>query len=190
MASAAVRKNRYNNPRATYGSVAYDLDYSGGAIRKRQGEEALRERPMVRPRERAAVRPKVRVREAGHVSLFAVVGFLAVGVFSVLLILSYIQLTSLSDDIAGLKSQISTLETQETKLRTQYELAFDLSSIETKVTSNGSMVKPQSGQILYLDLSEPDSVVRFEKGEQPLAGVTGALAGVKKVFGNIVEYFR
>lgn len=184
MASVAeVKKNRYNTARATYGSAAYDLDYHrGGAI--------TAPRPLVRPRERRAVRPKARVREAGKVSLFAVVGFLAVGVFAVLVLMSAIQLTTLSDEVAALNQQMTTLRSEESKLRTQYELAFDLASIEESVTANGSMVKPQSGQIIYLDLSEPDSVVLFEESETPLKGVEGALQSANEVISNVVEYFK
>lgn len=181
--AAAVKRNRYNSARATYGSVAYDLDaLPGGSI--------AAPRPLVRPREQTRARPKVRVREAGQVSLFAVVGFLAIGVFAVLVLMSGIQLTTLSDDIAGLNSQMTTLQSQEANLRTEYALAFDLNSIESAVTSNGSMAKPQSGQIIYLDLSEPDSVVLFEQDETPLKGAEGMLQGVKEVFTNVVEYFQ
>ncbi len=188
--AAAVKRNRYNSARATYGSAAYDLDYQGGAARVLGGSEVLQPRPLVRPRERAAVRPKVRVREAGKVSLFAVVGTLAVGVFAVLVLMSGVQLTTLSDDIAALNKEMTVLRSEESKLRTQYELAFDLTTIEAGVTSNGSMVKPQSEQIIYLDLSEPDSVVLFDRGETPLQGVAGAVESIRQVFSNVVEYFR
>jgi hypothetical protein len=181
--AAAVKRSRYNSARATYGSTAYDLDY------RRGGVEAV-PRPLVRPREKAAVRPKVRVREAGKVSVFAVAGFLAVGVFALLVILSGIQLTALSDDIAALNKEMTVLQGEEGRLRTQYELAFDLASIQSAVTSNGSMVKPQSGQILYLDLSEPDSVVLFRREEPPLKGVSGAFESAKEVITNVLEYFK
>lgn len=189
--AAAAKRSRYSSPRATYGSVAYDLDYAERTARPlRGGEEVLQPRPMVRPRERAVARPRIKTREAGKVSLFAVVGFLAVGVFAVLLIMSCIQLNTYSDEIAGLKTELSSLQSEETKLRTQYELAFDLASIETAVTSNGSMVKPQSGQILYMDLSEPDSVVVFHDKETPVEGAGGLWAGVQEILGNMVEYFK
>lgn len=191
MATAAVRKNRYSTARATYGSVAYDLDYAeGGSLSRRAGEETLRPRPLVRPRERAAVRPKVRVREAGSVSLFAVIGFLTVGIFATMFIMGCAQLAAYSDDIASLDKQLTALQSEESRLRTEYKLAFDLSGIEQDVTADGGMVKPQTGQIIYIDLSEPDSVVLFEEAETPITGVQGALAGLKQVFDNIVEYFR
>ena len=96
MASAAARrKSRYAHPRGTYGNLAYAQPAARPL--ERGGSEVLRPQPKVRPRERALTRPKVRVREAGQISVFAVVGFLAVGVFAVLLMLSTVQLTMVSD---------------------------------------------------------------------------------------------
>lgn len=193
MASAAATKkrNRYPGAHATYGNVAYDLNYASTVARPLHGgEETAQPRPLVRPREGAAARPKVRVREAGQISLFAVVGFLAVGVFAVLVLMSSIQMITVSDDIAELKSQLTVLQKEEAKLRTQFELAFDQASIETKMTADGTMMRPQSGQIFYLDLSEPDSVEVFEDSGVPLAGAAGALGSIGDVFGSVVEYFR
>lgn len=181
--AVAAKRNRYNSSRATYGSVAYGLDY-------RQGGAITAPRPLVRPREETVARPRIRVREAGRVSLFAVVGAMAIGVFAVLVLLSGIQLTTISDDIAGLKREITTLQSKEAQLVTQYELAFDLASIEAAVTINGSMAKPQDGQVIYLDLSEPDSVVLAKREETPLKGVEGMLHGVREVFSNVVAYFK
>lgn len=186
-ATAAKRKHRYAAVGATYGNAAYDLDRA--AV---YGEESplTRQRPLVRPREEVRARPRVRTREAGKVSLFAVVGFLAVGIFCALAILGNVELMRLSSDVSGLKNDLAALQSEEKQLRTQYELAFDLSTVEENVTSNGSMVKPQEGQILYLDLSEPDSVVLFQEEAEPLQGVEGVLAGIREIFDNVVEYFR
>ena len=118
MASATARKRtRYAETRGTYGNLAY----AEPAVRplERGGAEVLRPQPKVRTRERAAVRPKVRVREAGQISVFAVVGFLAVGVFAVLLMLSTVQLTRVSDEMISLKSQLSNLQSEEKKLMAQ-----------------------------------------------------------------------
>ena len=152
MASATARKKSgYAQPRGTYGNLAYAQP--AARPQERTGSQVLRPQPKVRPRERALTRPKVRVREAGQISVFAVVGFLAVGVFAILLMLSTIQLTMVSDEVVSLRDQLSALESEEAKLMAQYELAFDPSVIEDKVTADGSMVKPQAGQIYTLDLS-------------------------------------
>ena len=148
MASATARKKSgYAQPRGTYGNLAYAQP--AARPQERTGSQVLRPQPKVRPRERALTRPKVRVREAGQISVFAVVGFLAVGVFAILLMLSTIQLTMVSDEVVSLRDQLSALESEEAKLMAQYELAFDPSVIEDKVTADGSMVKPRQGRFTH-----------------------------------------
>ena len=74
----------------TYGNVAYAPVYEGNAVRVPRREETLQPKPRVRPREqeRTLTRTRVQVREAGEVSPFAVIGFLAVGIFAALLLWS------------------------------------------------------------------------------------------------------
>ena len=186
MASAAARKrSRYaQTTHSVYGNLAYAPGLE--RVPQRGGSEVLRPRPKSRPKERALVRPKVQVREAGQVSVFAVVGFLAVGVFAVLLMLSTVQLTMVSDEVVSLRSELSDLQSEEAKLMAQYELAFDPSTIEEKVTADGSMVKPAAGQIYTLDLSEADSVVHYD---QESTG-TGFLATVQGMIDSALSYFR
>ena len=151
----AARKIRYSS----YGNVAYDPAYGSGAVRAPRGTEVAQ--PRVLPREHAVARPKVALRPAGQISLFAVAGFLAVAVFAVMVLMSYVQLNVLSDEVVDLRSEYSSLKAEEARLLAQYELAFDLKSIETAVTAEGHMVKPQSSQIHYMDLSGNDSVVVY-----------------------------
>ena len=176
MATAVKRRSRYTN----YSRVPYDA-YDGSAARQLQREEVLRPRPMVRPRER--------VREAGLVSPFAVVGFLAVGVFAVLLLFSYVQLTTISQQVVELRSEMTALQSEEAKLRTAYELSYDLSSIEETMTASGAMVRPQNGQVVYVDLSEPDTVTFFNQDEAA-AGLDGMFESVKSIASEIVAYFQ
>jgi len=125
----------------------------------------------------------------GSVSIFAVVGFLAVGVFAILVLMSSIRMITLSDDIAQLKTDLGVLQKEEAKLRTQYELAFDQTTIEKNMTATGTMVKPQDGQILYLDLSAPDSVVLFQEEGRGQEGAGGPLAVVREILDNVKAYF-
>ena len=84
----ATRRRSQLSSYRTYGSVAYAPAYDGTAVRAPRREEVLRPKPRVRPRERVLTRTQVQVREAGQASVFAVIGFLAVGVFAALLLLS------------------------------------------------------------------------------------------------------
>lgn len=184
---AAAVKRRNSRP-YDYDAVPYGA-YDGSAARQLRQEEVLQPRPVVRPRERAAARPRVRLREAGVVSPFAVVGFLAVGVFAVLLLFSYVQLMAISQQVAGLRSEMTALQSEEAKLRAEYELAYDLDAIEGELTSSGAMVEPRSGQIVYVDLSEPDTVTLFRQ-EEGGSGVEGLFQSVKSIAKEIVTYFR
>lgn len=181
--ATAVKRRKYSK----YDTIPFNM-YDGSAARQLQQDEVLQPRPLVRPRERAMVRPKVRVREAGAVSPFAVVGFLAVAVFTVLLLFSYVQLAVISDQVVSLRSDLTTLKTEEAKLRAQYELAYDLDSIESTLTADNSMVKPQNGQVIYVDLSEPDTVTYFNE-EDKASGLEGAMDSIRSIFTEIVEYF-
>ena len=120
---------------------------------------------------------------------FAVVGFLAVGVFAVLLLFSYVQLTTISQQVVELRSEMTALQSEEAKLRTAYELSYDLSSIEETMTASGAMVRPQNGQVVYVDLSEPDTVTFFNQDEA-VAGLDGMFESVKSIASEIVAYFQ
>ncbi len=189
MAATMARRSQYGTVRrSVYGRRPELEAYDGNAARVLEGGEILAPRPQVRPRERAISRPQIQVREAGKVSLFAVVGFLAVAVFAALVLMSNVQTAALSDRVVELSGELSDLQSQEAKLRAQYELAFDLAEIEETLTANGTMVKPQSSQIIYLDLSEPDSVVFFDEEEE--SALDGLLEQLGQLFGGAVEYFR
>jgi len=177
MAETVRRKSRY----ATYNNAC-----DGSAARKL--EQHASTGVEVRPRRRVVARPKIRVREAGQVSVFAVAGFLAVGICAILLLLCYIELASVSDEVVALRGQLDGLKEEGAELRAQYELAYDLNNLEKTLTQSGKMIRPQNGQIFYIDLSEPDSVVRFD--EEPAQGAGGALESVKQLIASILAYFQ
>lgn len=179
MASAAKRR-----PYDPYRNISYA--YDGSAARVLEREEVLQPRPQVRPRHQTVARPKVKTREAGHVSLFAVSGFAAVAVLAVLILMSYVQLDTISGEVVSLSGEMTRLQSEEASLRARYELAYDLGAIESAVTADGSMGRPQSTQMIYVDLTEPDSVVVYDQGE-PVTG--GFLEGVREIVENVLAYF-
>ena len=162
-----------------------NYQYDGSAVRIPEEEEVLRPRPQVRPRNREIARPKVAVRPAGKVSLFAVAGFGAVAVLAVLILMSYIQLSAISGEVVDLKTQMTQLQGEEATLRARYELAYDLGAIEKAVTSDGSMSRPQAGQMVYVDLTEPDSVVLYSQSEAS----GGFLSSLEEIVGSVLSYF-
>ena len=162
-----------------------NYQYDGSAVRVAQEEEDLQPQPRVRPRERELARPKVAVRPAGKVSLFAVTGCGAVAVLAVLILMSYIQLTTISNQVVSLNSEMTQLRGEEATLRARYELAYDLGAIEKAVTSDGSMSRPQAGQMVYVDLTEPDSVVLYHPDET----TDGFWGSLEQIVGSVLSYF-
>ena len=168
------------------GSAAYAPAYTGGVIRTPQRQEEQHNVPKRTPRRQAIARPQVAVREAGHVAPFAVVGFLAVGVFAVLLLLSTLQLHVASDNVVSLRNQLASLHTEQAALSARYEQEFDLQHLQAAV--DGTMIRPTPSQITYINMSRPDSVVLFN--DAATTGAAGAIKGVDNIFSGIVEYFR
>lgn len=183
-------RRRNTTAYSTYGSVAYAPAYEGNTARAPRREEELRRAPAPRPERREQVRrherARVEVRPAGAVAPFAVVGFLAVAVFAVMLITSYARLTMVNDEMMDLRSQLSELQSENVTLSAQYEKVFDLDTIQEAV--GDTMVRPTRDQVVYIDLSAPDTVTVFR--EESVSGLRSILDGVGKVFGGIVEYFR
>jgi cell division protein FtsB len=178
----ATQARRRTSLYETYGSVAYDPAWEGGAVAAPGGGEIVRPRPRVRPKERTLARPHVRVRQAGKVSPFAVVGFLCVGVLAVLLLMCCVRLTVLNDQSVQLRAQLAQLQEEESKLLTQYEMAYDLQAMEEQLTADGTMVKPSSSQMVVLDLSEPDNVVIYDQTED----TAGALKKAETFFEDLL----
>ena len=154
--------------------------------KRQEQEEVLQPRPQprVRPRHQQLARPKVEVRSAGKVSPFAVAGFAAVAVLAVMILMSTVQLMSVSDEVVDMQAQISQLKSEETTLLARYEMAYDLGAIESAVTAAGTMSRPQQGQIIYVDLTEPDSVVLYQQEE-----TMGFWDQLEELIGNILAYF-
>ena len=189
--SAMAARRRNTTAYHTYGSVAYAPAYDGSAVRVPRREEELQRVPQPRTRERARqkelTRTQVQVREAGQVAPFAVVGFVAVAVFAALLLLSYVQYTVLSSEMVSLRSEMSSLQKENATLSAQYEKVFDMDTIQAAV--GDTMVRPTNDQVVYIDLSEPDTVVVYGQGN----GENSLVSAVKELgaaLGEFIEYFR
>ena len=182
-------RRRISSTYRTYGSVAYAPAYDGSAVRVPRREEEQRRRPQPiprqRPRERTLTRTQVQVREAGAVAPFAVLGFLAVGVFAALLLLSYTRFTVLNDEVISLQGELSQLQSENITLAAEYERVFDMERIQEAVGE--SMVRPSGDQVVYIDLSQPDTVTLYtEEGE----GLGDLLHGISQAIAGVIEYFQ
>ena len=187
----AANRRRSTTAYSTYGSVAYAPAYDANAARVPRREEELHRAPAPMPRRKEQLRrrerARVEVRQAGQVAPFAVIGFLAVAIFAAMLITSYAQLTVANDEMVSLRRELSDLKSENAALTARYEKVFDLATIQEAV--GDTMVRPTSEQVVYIDLSAPDTVVVYQD-KSVISGLETVVEGAKDIFGSVIEYFR
>ena len=180
--------NTYHSASAVYGDLAYSLDREVREYALRHAGEARRQ-----PQEAAVAHPQVRriskeqVRPRQKISAFSVLGFGVIAVLAVLVLMNYIQLTELSTETVALKNQLSALETEHVTLTTQYEQMYDLETVKTAAEEAG-MSKPSNSQIYYVDLSDGDSAVVYQKEEPDI--LSRLLTSLNHGVYAVVEYFE
>ena len=181
--TSAARELRYGH--SVDGSLARELDWAVRERELRHAGEAPRRKE--RETERVHALPKVQVRERQRVPVLTILGFTAVLGMAVVVLMGYIQLTVLSSDTVALKDELETLETENVMLTAQYERMFDLANVREAAEEAG-MSKPSASQICYLDLSDGDSVVIYQKEDASL------LDQLKETLSRsvyaVVEYFQ
>lgn len=173
---------------ATYGSLAYDLD---ALAREKQLDEAGKlpqkkvrpAQPEVQPVQRRQTAARAAVRPSPVLLLGTV---LVVGMV-IALMLCYVKLTGISDNVSSIKREISALEEEHVALLTEYERTFDLAAVKAAAEAAG-MSKPSSGQIQYIDLSGADSVEVYAAGGA--AALNGFTEKAESLWAYVLEYFR
>ena len=189
---AAARELRYQSRGAVYGDLAYDLDrevrehalrHAGESPRRRPAEPEAT--PKAKPRVRSLSKAQARQRQ--KVSVLSVLGVGAAIGLAVLLMMGYIQLTAISDEVVSLQNQLAELETENVALTAQHEQMFDPATVK-EVAEAAGMSKPSSSQIYYIDLSEGDSAVVYQQEESNL--LSRLLTSLNHGIYAVVEYFE
>ena len=189
---AAVRELRYNSRGAVYGDLAYDLDREVREHALRHAGEAPRRQPAAEqpaPRTKPRVRSlsKAQARRRQKVSVLSVLGVGAAIGLAVMVMLGYIQLTAISDEVVSLQNRLAELETENVTLTAQHEQMFDPSTVK-EVAEAAGMSKPSSSRIYYIDLSEGDSAVVYQREEHNL--LSRLLTSLNHGIYAVVEYFE
>ena len=173
---------------ATYGSLAYDLD---ALAREKQLDEAGKlPQKKVRPAQpevQPVQRRQTAARAAVRPSPVLLLGTVLVVCMVIALMLCYVKLTGISDNVSSIKREISALEEEHVALLTAYERTFDLATVKAAAEAAG-MSKPSSGQIQYIDLSGADSVEVYAAGGA--AALNGFTEKAESLWAYVLEYFR
>jgi len=132
------------------GSMAYDL-----------GNPSMHPDYSINPPKVKTPRTRTRVRPRSNqiVSPGAVLGFTVAAMFLVLSLVAQIKLTEISNETVKLQTALSELKTQESKLKIEYEEAFNLTEIESFALEELGMQKPYGDQVRYINATSPDNAV-------------------------------
>ena len=172
----------------TYGSLAYDLD---ALVRERNLEEAGKvqehERRAAQPRPQSRRQAEAAPAPRAKASPVVVGGIVVLAAMVLMLIMGYVQLTTISGNVAGMKSELAELNDEHVSLLTKYEQTFDLATVKETAEAAG-MSKPTSAQIEYVDLSGEDTAVVYKAGAEGL--LSGIANSVERGFDALLEYFR
>lgn len=185
MASAAKEYRYAHRDFITNGNLAHDLDW---AVRERELDhagEAPRHETVAAPKVHR--REQVLVRERQHVSLLAVTGVVAVIAAAVMVLLSYVQLTTLAADTVALKAELTALQAENVSLTAQYEQMFDMATVK-EVAAAAGMSKPTGSQVTYLDLASEDSATVYRTEDPSI--LSRALTSLHHGVYAVLEYFH
>lgn len=181
MASPDSRKR---NTARMDGNAAYDL-------RSNAAEEYLYSAPVElphAPRTTEAVVPESVPTPKQAIAPLAVLGFAIAAVLIIVSLVARVQLSQASAEVSALEDQYTQLQEDQTRLRIDYESAFNLTEIEDYAIHELGMQKPRSDQLYYISSSDATdtAVVLDQNAAEPLS-----LADrLGDFFSSIVEYFR
>lgn len=168
------------------GSAAYDIHTNQAAVRN--GSPA---RPLPSPERlpQAPVRrkPTKKVKAKISVSPLAVVGTIVSVLMLLMVLFSYVRLYEVKSFNGELRSELTQLNTQQERLRSQYEDRLDLAQIEARAIELG-MRQPSASQIVYVQVSSGDMAEVFTAPEERnvFERVYDAFKGA---FTDALEYF-
>ena len=182
MASPDSRKR--NTTARMDGNAAYDL-HSTAAEEYRYSAPV--EMPHA-PRTTEAVVPESVPTPKQAIAPMAVLGFAIAAVLLVISLVARVQLSQASAQVSALEDQYTQLQEDQTRLRIDYESAFNLTEIEDYAIHELGMQKPRSDQLYYISSSDAadTAVVLDQNAAEPLS-----LADrLGDFFSSILEYFR
>ena len=117
----------------------------------------------------------------------AVLGFAIAAVLIVVSLVARVQLSQASAEVSALEDQYTQLQEQQTRLRIDYESAFNLTEIEDYAIHELGMQKPRSDQLYYISSDATDTAVVLDQNAAEPLSLADRLGDF---FSSILEYFR
>ena len=175
MASPASKKR---NTVPMDGNAAYDLHSTAA-------EEYRYSAPVEMPHAPRTTESVPTPKQA--IAPLAVLGFAIAAVLIVVSMVARVQLSQASAEVSALEDQYTQLQEQQTRLRIDYESAFNLTEIEDYAIHELGMQKPRSDQLYYISSDATDTAVVLDQNAAEPLSLADRLGDF---FSSILEYFR
>ena len=103
------------------------------------------------------------------------------------MISKFVAVNEMNQQVASLKSQLTTLESATSQMVFDLEQSVDLTKIEKEATTRLGMQRPEKYQTIYVNVKQDDMT---EKTAGEVEGFGhGIVSVLKKIGGNIVQFF-
>lgn len=155
-------------------SVAYQQYEERFTPARREPQRELREVPAPRSSSKNKARP-------GVVACIGVIILAAVAI-----LFCQMRLTMLTAEITAQTERLGDLTAENVSLSSKQSYNLDMDQIESYAVSNLGMVKMDSSQIEYVELTNPDSITVQDSG----VSLDALFAGLARSFSAVVEYIR
>jgi len=170
---------------AYIGTSAYDLERLAAlpeiAVQE-EAEQRARPRPATAPQsERRRVSAKKAARRAARhrVPVFGILGAMVVGTLLLMIVLSHMQLSVISSEMAQLERQMSALRSESAYLQLAHEEAFSQAEVERFAREELGMVDITRGQMVFIGSGISGDVAEILRvDETPSYGLIAHVAGL------------
>lgn len=156
--------------RATRQSVAYD-DFRLKKRARRSSADSIKEVSIA--------------RKSSPLSIKQIVLLFAVAATAIIIIYNYMILTELTDRVSMKTSQIEDLDNEYTYLKSQQENMLGLSYVEEYAQTKLNMIKMDSSQVEYVELSNPDHIEVSATSE-----IKDTVSLFAKSFNAVLEFIK
>jgi len=149
--SAALREDyeQIQKTEEDSGKIGFDLS-------RFDNSESVRE---LRTKEAGAVtKRKPRAKHKVHLSFLTGLCCVGAAAIAALMLMSYLNLTIINDEIAQLQNEYLELQNKNVLLQTEYESRYDLNEIEDYAVNTLGMIKLERSQVEYVEIANPDSI--------------------------------
>lgn len=147
--------------------------------------EQFEEQNRVSPRPRKKQVAKVKNVPIPHTVILLMTFIFAFCAGSIILLSQQAKFNEIGSEINEIQDKIAIAESETVRLKNEYSALYSLESVEAFAEEHG-MVKVQSYQISYLDLSEGDKII--VSGSKPRPSDTPVADFFQKIINGISRY--